>query len=129
MWIIKDSKSKYFFDPEDLRIFFETVTTQSMDTASPDLASSAEALPAPPNSTSTAAGSRRHSDNGKWGRNKDSDRTTRLQEGRDMALQAVSNITHDSSRDKSRSPLKSAASDYGLAAATLQYPPTGMGAA
>ena len=108
MWITKDGRSKDFFDPDDLCLFLEGLTSQAIGTATmnPQSPSDDPSSAEPPLPSPTTSDSRRCNDGGKHGRGRDAERLPRSEDGRDLALQAVTALTHDQRRGKCRSPLK-----------------------
>ncbi|KAJ1190035.1 hypothetical protein NDU88_006775 [Pleurodeles waltl] len=106
MWFTKDGVSEDFYDPEDLRLYLDSLSPLGKDTSTMTRPSTqivgAQGMP-PPSATLEVEP---HHDNDLHLRGRDPERPTRIHGDRDQLLQVVSQHTQLSDRDKSGSPLK-----------------------
>ncbi|KAJ1205685.1 hypothetical protein NDU88_001113 [Pleurodeles waltl] len=105
MWVTMDNKSRDFFEPAELCSFLDGISAKPMDQDSKPCTTSplllCDSLQHADDDPSIFCS---HSATHKRGRFLD--RPPRSQDVRDVALQAVADITQGLLRDKSRSPLK-----------------------
>ena len=82
MWITKDGVSRDFYDPEDLHNFLEDLTSQIMDASSLDPTSDVTTSMSPIHRVFSEEGgdNSKQIEMGKRGRNREIDRSIRLQE-------------------------------------------------
>ncbi|KAJ1198689.1 hypothetical protein NDU88_002528 [Pleurodeles waltl] len=101
MWVTKNRQSKDLYDPEDLQLYLNDLSTKFMDLTPPSLPDDATM------DSSDASLGRSLSDRETHQRGRDPARHSRPHDDRGKALLAVAHYTQQMDRDKSHSTVKS----------------------